>query len=135
MLRQKHTNKEIAKELGFHRTTISREINRNSDNIYDARRANKKSKERRQYLKTDKRVIDNDQDLKSEVKKYLKKDLSPEQIAGTFGLTSHMTIYRYIDRHPKLKEYLRRQGKKRRKYGTKSNLSRYQANSRQTSKC
>ena len=41
-----------------------------------------------------------------------------------------MTIYRYIGRHPELKRYLRRQGRKRRNYGTKSNLSRYQANKR-----
>ncbi len=41
-----------------------------------------------------------------------------------------MTIYRFIGRFPELKKSLRRQGKKRRKYGTKANLSRYQANKR-----
>ena len=41
-----------------------------------------------------------------------------------------MTIYRYVSRNPKLKTHLRRQGKRRRKYGTKANLSRYQANKR-----
>jgi len=34
-----------------------------------------------------------------------------------------MTIYRFIGRFPELKKSLRRQGRKRRKYGTKANLS------------
>ena len=62
--------------------------------------------------------------------KYLRKDWSPEQICGVFKTVSHTTIYRYIDRNPKYKALLRRHGKKRRKYGTKANLSRYQANKR-----
>jgi len=131
MLKQGYTHTDIAKELSFHKSTISREIERNSINgIYKVSLANKKSKERRKYSKINYRIIDNNLNLKRKIKYYLKKDLSPEQIEGTFDLCSHMTIYRYIDRHKELKRYLRRQGKRRRKYGTKANLSRYQANKR-----
>jgi IS30 family transposase len=41
-----------------------------------------------------------------------------------------MTIYRYLERTPYLKQYLRRRGRKRRRYGTKRIPSRYQANKR-----
>lgn len=132
MLKQNLTYTEIGKELGFHRTTISREIKRNSDNskVYRVSFANKTSKEKRKLSKTEYRIIDNDLIKKRKIKKYLKKDWSPEQISETLRLNSHMTIYRYIDRFPELKKHLRRQGKQRRKYGTKANLSRYQANKR-----
>ena len=131
MLKQGYTNIDIAKELNFDKSTISREIKRNSrDGIYRVSFANRKSKERRKYSKVNYRIIDNNFKLERKVKYYLKKDLSPEQIEGTHSLCSHMTIYRYVSRNPKLKIYLRRQGKRRRKYGTKANLSRYQANKR-----
>src|SRR5680860_1481493 len=124
MLKQGHLGTGIAKELGFHRTSISREIERNSDEngIYKVYLANKKES------KVKKRIIDNNQTIRGEVIKYLKRDFSPEQIDGTFNLTSFMTIYRYVKRNPELRRYLRRQGKQRRRYGTKANLTRYQAN-------
>jgi len=132
MLKQNCTYTEIGKELGFHRITISREIKRNSNEseIYQVSFANKQAKEKRKLSKINERIIDNDIGLKNKVIKYLKRDWSPEQIADTLKLSSHMTIYRYLIRNPELKKYLRRQGKKRRKYGTKTNLSRYQANKR-----
>lgn len=132
MLKQGYTYTEIGKELAFHRTAISREVKRNSDEnrIYRVSFANKKAKRNRKLSKIEKRIIDNNLELKNKIYKYLKKDWSPEQIIGTFKITSYMTIYRYINRFPKMKQYLRRQGKKRRKYGTKANLSRYQANKR-----
>jgi len=131
MLRQEYTYKQIGEELSFDRSTISREVKRNSKNgIYKVPWANKQTKERRELSKVNYRIIDNDSKKKRKIKYYLKKDWSPEQIAETLGLNSHMTIYRYISRFPELKKYLRRQGKQRRKYGTKSNLSRYQANKR-----
>ncbi len=132
MLKRGHTYIEIAKELGFHRTTISREIKRNSyDKIYKVAKANSLAKLRRISSKINKRIIENNSKLRKDIHRYLKKDFSPEQISGVFGFTSHMAIYRYINRSaPQMKKYLRRQGKKRRKYGTKANLSRYQANKR-----
>lgn len=130
MLRQKYTYTEIGKEMGFHRTTISREIKRNSSEgkIYQTSFANRKTKQKRKFSKIKKRIIDNNKDIEKKIIKYLKKDWSPEQFFGVFGIVSHMTIYRFLDRNQSLKKYLRRQGKRRRKYGTKANLSRYQAN-------
>src|SRR3989339_103361 len=132
MLKQSYTHTKIGKELGFHRTTISREIKRNRDEtkIYKVSFADKRAKIKRKLSKKEYRIIDNDLIKKRKIKKYLKKDWSPEQIAKTLRLNPHTTIYRYIDRFPELKKYLRRQGRQRRKYGTKANLSRYQANKR-----
>ena len=131
MLKQGYTYTQIGKELSFNKSTIAREIKRNSKNgIYKVPFANKQARARRKLSKVNYRIIDNNLELKRKIKYYLKKDLSPEQITGTCGLCSHMTTYRYVNRNPKLKIYLRRQGKKRRKYGTKTNLSRYQANKR-----
>jgi len=132
MLKQGCTYAEIGNELDFHRTTISREIKRSGKNgIYNVNISNKLAKEKRRGSKINKRIIENDSGIKRKIHKYLKKDWSPEQITGMFGLVSHMTIYRYINRSsPEMKKSLRRQGKKRRKYGTKSNLSRYQAHKR-----
>jgi len=132
MLKQSYTHTKIGKELGFHRTTISREIKRNRDEtkIYKVSFADKRAKIKRKLSKKEYRIIDNDLIKKRKIKKYLKKDWSPEQIAKTLRLNPHTMIYRYIDRFPELKKYLRRQGRQRRKYGTKANLSRYQANKR-----
>ena len=112
MLKQGHRYTEIARELDFHRTTISREIKRNSYNkIYKVSRANNLARGRRKGSKLGKRIIENNSKLRKDIHRYLKKDLSPEQITGVFGFTSHMTIYRYINRPSYLKKYLRRQGK------------------------
>lgn len=131
LLNKKYTYKQIGEELGFHRTTIYREIQRNSiDDIYKARIAHKKNRERKKLSKTKYRIIDNDVLIKRFVLKHLKLDWSPEQIQGRYQSVSHMTIYRYLDRNKELKKYLRRHGKKRRKYGTRSIQSRYQASKR-----
>lgn len=130
MLRQGLSTQRIANELGFHRTTILREVRRNSHDHYDARRAHKVSCTRREDSKSHLRIIDTNASLQTFVTKQLKEDWSPEQIDGLSGLVSFMTIYRFLDRQPHLKKYLRRQGKKRRKYGTRNILSRYQANKR-----
>lgn len=131
MLKQAYTHTQIGEELDFDKSTISREIKRNSKNgIYKVPWANKQAKERRKDSKVNYRIIDNNKKLKRKIKYYLSKNWSPEQIEGTFNLCSHMTTYRYVNRNPELKKHLRRQGKQRRKYGTKANLSRYQANKR-----
>ncbi len=73
MLRQAHTKTQIGKELGFDRSTISREIKRNSkgkDRIYKVSWANKQAKDRRKLSKVNYRIIDND----------LKLQLSKEEI-------------------------------------------------------
>ncbi|HEC32723.1 MAG TPA: IS30 family transposase [Candidatus Kaiserbacteria bacterium] len=128
MLQQGHSIQTIAEGLGFHRTTISREVKRNSGSHYDSRKAHKGACVRRKDSKCYLYIIDTNTSLKTSVTERLKKDWSPEQIYGTSGLVSFMTIYRFLDRHPHLKKHLRRQGKKRRKYGTRGIPSRYQAN-------
>jgi IS30 family transposase len=129
LLQKEYSHTNIGEELGFHRTTISREVARNigSDGIYRARIANKLSKDRKKQSKVKCRILDNDIEMKRFVLKHLKLDWSPEQINGRYRSISHMTIYRYLDRNKELKKYLRRHGKKRRKYGTRSIQSRYQA--------
>ncbi len=111
ILRQAHTKTQIGKELGFDRSTISREIKRNSkgkDRIYKVSWANKQAKDRRKLSKVNYRIIDNDLKKKKKIRDCLKKDWSPEQIAGTLGLTSHMTIYRFIGRFLRIKKVFKK---------------------------
>ncbi len=131
LLKKSYSYRQIGEELGFHRTTIQREIERNSiDGIYRTRIAEYKTKERRKNSKVKKRILENNILLRKFVIKQLKNDQSPEQINGTYKSISFMTIYRYLERNKELKKYLRRHGKKRRKYGTRSIQSRYQASKR-----
>lgn len=131
LLQNGYSYTNIGKELGFHRTTIQREILKNSlDGIYKARIAHKQSIKRKRNSKLKYCILDNDVILRNFVLEQMKKDWSPEQISGTYKNISHMSIYRYLDRNNKLKIYLRRYGKKRRKYGTRGIQSRYQASKR-----
>jgi len=132
LLRKSYSYNEIAEIIGSHRTTIGREIRRNSDpnGQYDARRAHKRAQIRRQYAKVSYRSIDTDTALKNVIVSHLKQKWSPDQIVYRLGVSSISSIYRYADRHPKLKQYLRRHGKRRRRYGTARMPSRYQANKR-----
>jgi IS30 family transposase len=98
LLKKKYSCADIGKELEFHRTTIQREILRNSvDGIYKSRIANKKYIERKRNSKIKYRILDNDKVLKSFILRYMRKERSPEQINGTYGNISHMSIYRYLD--------------------------------------
>jgi len=131
MLDRQYTYSKIGDELGFHRTTIKREVERNSvGGIYKARIAEKRCRERKKGSKIKYRIIDNNISIKNLVLKHLRQDWSPEQIEGTYKKISHMSIYRYLDRNKELKKYLRRCGRKRRKYGTRSIQSRYQTSKR-----
>lgn len=132
LLRKRETRTSIAEALGVHRTTIVRELERNSDpnGHYDARRAERRTRKRRQTTKLLCRVIDTNKVLQSRIHAQLKERYSPEQIEGRGTRVSFMTIYRYLNRHPALKQHLRRRGKKRRRYGTRRIPSRYQANKR-----
>jgi IS30 family transposase len=75
-------------------------------------------------------MIDADVMLEADIVIHLKQHWSPQQIQNRLGVSSTSSIYRYLDRNTHLKQYLRRQGKRRRKYGTKRIPSRYQANKR-----
>jgi len=131
LLQKGYTNRMIGEELGFHRTTILREVRRNSVNgVYTPRRATKLSKVRKRDSKKHTRRFRREKSLRKEVLRRMKKDHSPEQVSGDMKYISHMTIYRYVDRNPELKKYLRRGGKRRRRYGTRGTPSRYQQNKR-----
>lgn len=94
---------DIAKQIGRNKSTISRELNRNSTSIYNIylpHRADERAKERkREAGKRDR--LKNEQIRKYVIKK-LKKGWSPEQITGRIqmdlpGLNiSHEAIYQYI---------------------------------------
>lgn len=132
LLRKQETCTGIADATNVHRTTIVRELEKNSEpnGHYDARRAHKRAQERRKYSKVKYRIVDTNTALQQTIHTQLKKRYSPEQIEGRGVPVSYMTIYRYVERRPSLKQYLRRRGKKRRRYGTKRIPNRYQANKR-----
>jgi transposase, IS30 family len=93
---------EIAKLLNFCRSVISREISRNSStgsyHLYNANQAQKRANERSSNKGRKPKIVGN---LKRKIDSYLKKDWSPEQIAGRTKrdgkqLASHETIYKYV---------------------------------------
>lgn len=130
LLRAGLKQKEIARVLAKHPSTISRELGRNAtDNRtgYDARIARRRTKQRRIKANQRFRKIENNLRLEQYIVLKLKQYWSPEQTAGRlrrrYGKTivCQETIYQYIyNRNPELKEYLRSQkGKYRRRHGTK----------------
>lgn len=131
LLRAALMPKECAQELGFNKSSITREIalNRDDDGVYRGALAHKKYLARRIEAKRTSRKIGNDKELQKHIRKRLKKHDSPEQIAGRLkqqtspDAVCHETIYRWIfQEQPALKKHLRRIGRKgkyRRKRGTK----------------
>ena len=126
--RQGLSSATIACILGRHRSTILREIRRNrarSDGRYRAQLADWYARGRRSRSRRNRRFSAADW---ARVEALLRKDWSPEQVAGWLrrqGLLaiSHETIYRYIwaDKHDggTLHGHLRGARKKRRKrYGS-----------------
>jgi IS30 family transposase len=118
---------DIADELGKHRSTIYREINRNSchiiDGSYRPSKAQRRTVARRQRSCRNTHFSDADFAL---VKSLLLKKWSPEQIAGHIRRLkllprpmSHETIYKYIWQDKRLGgnlwEHLRQSSKMRRK--------------------
>ena len=124
---QGFSHAEIARQLGFHRSTIGREIKRNStpwDGRYRAAKAQEFSNGRRSRSRRNQQF--SHEELKR-VNELLAQRWSPEQIAGRLALEktlsiSHETIYRHVWRDKKaggrLYTHLRCAQKKRRKgYG------------------
>jgi IS30 family transposase len=116
----------IAKEIGVHKSTVSRELRRNQGKRgYRPKQAQRLATSRRvlaqKAVKLTPRLI-------SLVENFLKKDFSPEQVSGFLGRTSelsisHETIYQHILKDKvsggKLYQHLRHSNKKRKKrYGT-----------------
>ncbi len=130
LLRAGLKHNRIAKILGKHPSSISRELKRNPADTsvrYSVYLAKKRAKEKRIKANQRFRKIDNDQDLEKYIIRKLKQYWSPEQISGRLKLKRKessvcpKTIYNFInERHPELRRYLRCQkGKYRRRYGTK----------------
>ena len=119
---------EIARSLGRHPSTISREVRRNSKDrtgrVYRPALADDVAHWRRSRSRRNQRFTDEDWDV---VIEHLRMEWSPEQIAGRLSrdgslCISHETIYRYIWRDKRRGgsryKLLRQAGKKRRKrYG------------------
>lgn len=106
---------EIAKLLKFHKSTIYREVKRNSQNglyhrIYNPSSANMLAKQRFASCRR-KAVVHGE--LEEIILTKLKKGWSPDLIAGRLKKEkhqniSHQTIYRFIYAHPDYKSLLRR---------------------------
>jgi IS30 family transposase len=118
---------EIARRLGRHRSTISRELARNCspwDGGYRPSKAQEQANGRRSRSRRNRRFEGADWQL---VERLLRRDWSPEQVAGYLAkhgelAISHETIYRYVwtdrARGGDLHRHLRCATKKRRKrYG------------------
>ena len=129
MLETSHQQKDIALAIGVHKSTISRELKRNCDKRsgkYDNNLACRKASDRKRCKH---HAIKFSQKMQKRVRKLLKKGFSPEQIAGRERLegktmVSHETIYQWIwadkRRGGDLHKYLRRQGRKYAKRGSKN---------------
>jgi IS30 family transposase len=125
--RQGCTKSEIARSLGRHRSTVGREVRRNScalDGRYRASKAQERTQGRRSRSRRNSRFTARDF---AAVDGLLVRQWSPEQVAGHLrraGLLniSHETIYRHVWRDKKegglLYTHLRGARKRRRKrYG------------------
>ena len=115
----------VANEQKIHRSTIYRELQRNSSTrSYNPAIANEKAILRRQYSKKKRRLT---LEMKTFIRDKLKASWSPEQIYGhckrhEIDMISHELIYRHIAKNKTqggaLYKYLRRGTKRKRKYGS-----------------
>ena len=127
LLKQGFNQSEVARQMGRHRSTISRELARNTcrgfDNSYRYSRAHRKAMARRRRSRRNRHYTDRDFAI---VRRFLRKQWSPEQIVGIirrFKLMkrrmSHETIYQYIWQDKavggQLWRHLRQSSKQRRK--------------------
>lgn len=110
MLAQKRTLGEIAGALGRSKSTISRELKRNSSpefKFYLSHRAHGRAEARRRQASRRPRL--KDERIAAYVRAGLEQGWSPEQIAGRIGLDhpglsiSHEAIYQYIY-HPETED-------------------------------
>jgi len=123
LLKMGHMQRDIAVSLGVHKSTISREIQRNTGKKgYRPKQANKKALERRKRAQT--RIRESDWHL---IESLIKLDWSPEQISlylneEQLRQVSHEWIYQHIYQDKRmggeLWKHLRCQKKRRKRYGS-----------------
>lgn len=126
LMKAGHNQTEIANILGVHKSTISREVARNTGQRgYRPKQAHNLAIERRQ-ARAMRRI---DDAIWSNVRKLLKEDWSPEQISLWLSdhhdqTVSHESIYQYVlaDKHAggTLHKHLRCQKQRRKRYGVYS---------------
>ena len=118
--------REIGQMIGRHKSTISRELNRNAPvknkGYYLSHKAHQRANER--WMNTHQKERLSNLEIRNYVEEHLKEGWSPEIIAGRIKIdqpglaASHEAIYQYIYNDRKdLLEYLVRQHKKRQKRG------------------
>jgi len=99
LLKAECSQTQIAQILGVNKSTVSREIRRNTGQKgYRPKQANQQALYRKQHSMKHIRFTD---EVKNDVIKYLKQDWSPEQISGRLkannkATVSHETIYQFI---------------------------------------
>jgi IS30 family transposase len=123
MLKMGHNQTDIAKEVGVHRSTISRELRRNQGRRgYRAKQAHEFALSRRDKAKT--YITPKTWDW---IEKMIRQDWSPEQISGRLKYEenihiSHEWIYQHIYKdkhnHGNLHLHLRCKRKRRKRYGS-----------------
>lgn len=129
MLAEEKSLGEIAKALGRSKSTVAREIKRNSSpeyRLYLSHRAHGRAEERKKQANTHQRL--KNERIESYVRSMLKDGWSPELIAGRIDLDqpglsiSHEAIYQFIyhpdtENRQELIQCLRRAHRKRRNKG------------------
>ena len=131
LLQSGKSQKEIAEQLNFSKSTVSREISRNADGrnkSYNPDLAPRKYLKRMQMRPHCQKM---DYSLRLQVDILLERDFSPEQISGYLkrnGMesVSHETIYLYVWTDKKsgdkeLYKHLRRKGRHYTRRGSKTN--------------
>lgn len=103
---------EIASQLGFNKSTIYRELKRNSPSVGDYRPQLAQKKSSRRYANC-RKCYAVDSDLKEKLEDFLLLGWSPEQISGRFkeekiSKVSHQTLYNFINKDINLRVFLRR---------------------------
>ncbi len=132
MRKQGETDAQIARTLGRHRSTIGREVRRNTGGRgYRQQQAQRFAQERREHCRRTKKL--DHAPLKKYVTKAMKQEWSPDEIAGRSRLdhprekacqVSHQTIYNWLrDEAPELRTHLRR-GRRRIRAGNTGEIDR-----------
>lgn len=127
LLRAGNSIANISISLGFHKTTIYREIKRNKDlrsGHYKGSLADRKCRDR--HINKPKKIYLTATVI-NHIEQFIKADYSPEQVTGIcrkqqLDCVSHETIYKYIWKLKKSKgstldQHLRRRGRRYRKRG------------------